>query len=273
MAETKCSSNIGNGKVPGRERWSLSGMTALVTGGTRGIGHAIVEELAEFGATVHICARKQEDIDKCVKNWASKGYKVTGSACDLRSYKDRNSLMETVAHVFDGKLNILVNNAGVLIPKEIKDLTAEDVSTTMSTNFDAAYHLSQLAYPYLKASGYGSIVFLTSISCVKAFHTNSIYSASKGAVNNAMKNFAREWGKDNIRSNAVGPGPVMTELLGSEMKKHASVRKVIGDIVDETPIGRVGEPREIAAMVAFLCLPAASWINGQSIYADGGFVA
>ncbi|KAI4354552.1 hypothetical protein L6164_003404 [Bauhinia variegata] len=272
MAETK-SCFIGNEKLAGSERWSLAGMTALVTGATRGIGHSIVEELAQFGATIHICARKQADIDKCVEEWRSKGYKVTGSACDVQSHEERCKLMETVASIFDGKLNILVNNAGVLIAKEIKDLTAEDISTTMSTNFVSGYHLCQLAYPYLKASGYGSIVFTSSISAVKAFTINSIYGASKGAINQVVRNFAREWGKDNIRTNAVGPGPILTELMESEMRKYPAAQKIVDDIVDQTPIGRLGEPREVAAVVAFLCLPAAYLINGQTIYADGGYIS
>ncbi|MED6129826.1 hypothetical protein PIB30_111829, partial [Stylosanthes scabra] len=89
------------------ERWSLHGMTALVTGGSRGIGYAIVEELAEFGAAVHVCARNEEDINKCVEEWKNKGFSVTGSACDVSSPQQRQRLMDTVASIFHGKLNIL----------------------------------------------------------------------------------------------------------------------------------------------------------------------
>ncbi|KOM38067.1 hypothetical protein LR48_Vigan03g144900 [Vigna angularis] len=90
------------------KRWSLHGMTALVTGGTRGIGHAIAEELAEFGAAVHVCARKQQDIDRCLEEWNNKGLRITGSVCDVQSHDQRKKLMENVAFIFQGKLNILV---------------------------------------------------------------------------------------------------------------------------------------------------------------------
>ncbi|XP_028786416.1 tropinone reductase homolog isoform X5 [Neltuma alba] len=101
------------------KRWSLSGMTALVTGATRGIGHAIVEELAEFGAVVHICSRNQADIDRCLTEWKSKGFSVTGSVCDVLSRHQRENLMETVSSIFHGKLNILVSFSLLLHTLEI----------------------------------------------------------------------------------------------------------------------------------------------------------
>ncbi|KAL5068949.1 hypothetical protein RYX36_019836 [Vicia faba] len=98
MAETKLKD----------KRWSLEGMTALVTGGTKGIGFAIVEELAEFGAAVHICSRKEDDINKCLEEWKRKGFNVTGSVCDILSHEQRKRLMEIVSSIFHGKLSILV---------------------------------------------------------------------------------------------------------------------------------------------------------------------
>ncbi|XP_061360921.1 tropinone reductase homolog isoform X2 [Gastrolobium bilobum] len=260
MAETKLSMKD--------KRWSLHGMTALVTGGTRGIGHAIVEELAEFGAAVHICSRNQEDINKCLEEWKSKGLNVTGSVCDLLSHDQRKGLMETVTTIFHGKLNILVNNAATAITKKIIDFTAEDISTIMGTNFESSYHLCQLAYPLLKASGYGNIVLVSSIAGLKAIPLLSVYAASKGAMNQLTKNLALEWAKDNIRANVVAPGPVMTSLLES---KSSGGNESVEDIVSQTLAGRMAEPKEISALVVFLCLPAASYITGQVIAVDGGY--
>ncbi|KAF7825633.1 tropinone reductase-like protein [Senna tora] len=251
------------------KRWSLSGMTALVTGGSRGIGHGIVEELAEFGATVHMCSRKQEDIDECLKVWESKGFKVSGSVCDVLSRHQRENLMETVASIFDGKLNILINNAGTIIAKEGTDYSGEDISTIMGTNFESTYHLSQLAYPLLKASGYGNIVNISSNVGLKAFHGVSIYAASKGAINQVTKNLAFEWAKDNIRVNAVASGAVRTSLLESCMKTSRG-EDAESVIASEILVGRIGEPEDISGLVAFLCLPASSYITGQVICADGG---
>nr|XP_007140491.1 hypothetical protein PHAVU_008G117000g [Phaseolus vulgaris]ESW12485.1 hypothetical protein PHAVU_008G117000g [Phaseolus vulgaris] len=199
------------------KRWSLDGMTALVTGGTRGIGHAIVEELAEFGASIHVCSRKEEDINRCLEEWKNKGFNVTGSVCDVLHRHQRQTLMETVSSIFQGKLNILVNNAGIDISKQIIDNTADDISTVMATNFESAFHLTQLAHPLLKESGSGNIVFISSITGVKAIPLLSAYSASKGAMNQFTKNVALEWARDNIRANAVAPGPIWTPLLESVM--------------------------------------------------------
>ncbi|CAJ1800816.1 unnamed protein product [Sphenostylis stenocarpa] len=251
--------------------WSLHGMTALVTGGTRGIGHAIAEELVEFGATVHICARKQQDIDKCLEEWNSKGFRITGSVCDVLSRDQRENLMTNVSSIFHGKLNILINNAGTASTKSLLDYTAEDVATIMGTNFESCFHLCQLAHPLLKASGYGNIVFISSISGLKAFPICSAYAASKGALNQFTKNIALEWAKDNIRANTVAPGLVKTQLLDSLMDS-SEVEKNVEVLLSQSPVGRIGEPRDISAMVAFLCLPAASYITGQIITVDGGSI-
>ncbi|KAK7373777.1 hypothetical protein VNO80_07197 [Phaseolus coccineus] len=194
------------------KRWSLHGMTALVTGGTRGIGHAIVEELAEFGASIHVCSRKQEDINRCLEEWKNKGFNVTGSVCDVLHGHQRQKLMETVSSIFHGKLNILVNNAGREITKKIIDHTAEDIST----------------------------------------------------------NVALEWAKDNIRANAVAPGPIWTPLLESVVEKIGP-KEFEANFMSKEPFSRMGETNEVSSLVAFLCLPAASYITGQILCVDGGF--
>ncbi|KAK2414391.1 tropinone reductase protein [Trifolium repens] len=255
------------------KRWSLKGMTALVTGATRGIGYAIVEELAEFGAAVHICSRNEDDINKCLEEWKIKGFNVTGSVCDLLFRDQRETLMETVSSIFHGKLNILVNNAAKPTMKKIVENSDEDITTTVVTNFVSGYHLCQLAHPLLKQSGYGSVVFTSSVTGLKAVPTLSVYAATKGAVNNFTKNLALEWAKDNIRANSVAPGPVKTELLESIMNDSNEGNDAIAGIVAETPTGRMGETNEISALVAFLCLPAASHITGQVIAVDGGYTS
>ncbi|XP_042476456.1 tropinone reductase homolog At5g06060-like isoform X3 [Macadamia integrifolia] len=194
-------------------RWSLKGMTALVTGGTRGIGYAVVEELAGLGAVVHTCSRNEVELNGCLRDWAGKGFQVTGSVCDASSRSQREKLMETVSSVFGGKLNILINNAGTNITKPTIDYTAEEYSVLMATNLESAFHLCQLAHPLLKSSGMGSIVFISSVSGVVAVGTGSIYSATKGALNQLTKNLACEWAKDNIRSNSVSPWIIRTSLV------------------------------------------------------------
>ncbi|CAM8987248.1 unnamed protein product [Rhodiola kirilowii] len=258
---------VGNftGSNPGR--WSLHGMTALVTGGTKGIGHAIVGELAGFGATVHTCGRSQEELDARLGEWKARGFNVTGSVCDLAIPQQRVQLIESVSSIFGGKLNILVNNAGIFIGRKTEEYTDEEVTKIMDTNFNSVYHLCQMAYPLLKTSGCGNIVFMGSVAGVVSLNIGSIYGASKGAMNHLAKDLACEWAKDNIRSNSIAPWFIRTPIF-----KNLKVSDEYRDAIENrAPLGRrIGEPEEVAALVAFLCMPASSYITGQVICIDGG---
>lgn len=169
MAEQSSSSN----RV---QKWSLHGKTALVTGGTRGIGSAIVEELAGFGASVHTCSRNKKELDDKIQEWEAKGFKVTGSVCDLFFKEQREQLIHNVSSVFEGKLNILVNNAAISMIKRTADISVEDYSKIMGTNVDSPFHITQIAYPLLKACGNtASIVFISSLAGSLALPALSVY--------------------------------------------------------------------------------------------------
>ncbi|KAJ4831770.1 hypothetical protein Tsubulata_043065, partial [Turnera subulata] len=181
--------------------------------------NAVVEELASLGATVHMCARKQEQIDECLRQWKEKGYQVSGSACDVSSRAEREKLMKEVSSLFDGKLNILINNVGVNFLKPTIDYTAED------------------------------------------------FAFMVGAINQLTKNLACEWAKDNIRVNSVAPWFIRTPLTEHVLSEE----KFLNEVKNRTPMERVGQAVEVASSVAFLCMPASSYITGQTIVVDGGF--
>ncbi|XP_074569554.1 noroxomaritidine/norcraugsodine reductase-like isoform X1 [Curcuma longa] len=247
-------------------RWSLAGTTALVTGGSKGIGYAIVEELAKLGSAVHTCARSEADLEKCLQQWRGSNLKVTGCVCDVSSPIEREKLMATVKSQFDGKLNILVNNAGTGIYKPMVEQTLEDFKFVISTNLESAFHLSQLAYPLLRASGGGSIVFVSSICGFIGQDNLSVYASTKGAINQLTRNLACEWAKDNIRTNSVAPGYIKTPLTEPLVQDEEFVARENHRV----PLGRWGEPEDVAGVVAFLCLPPSCYVNGQVVVVDGG---
>jgi len=253
------------------QRWSLMGTTALVTGGTRGIGYSIVEELAGFGAAIHTCSRNQEELNERLKEWEGKGYKVTGSLCDTNSKEQREELVKTVASVFDGKLNILVNNTARTLMKRAIAHVDDDISSIFATNFESPYHLCQLAYPLLKESGKGSIVFISSMAGVIALPALPVYGATKAAINQVTKNLACEWATNNIRVNTVAPWAVRTTATRPDIDE--AVGNVMMQSLGRTPLRPIAEPEEISSLVAFLCLPAASFITGQIIVVDAGYTA
>nr|AXU39908.1 noroxomaritidine/norcraugsodine reductase 1 [Narcissus papyraceus] len=249
-----------------KKRWSLVGATALVTGGTKGIGRAIVEELAGFGARVHTCSRNKAELNVCLQEWEKLKLDVTGSVCDVSSRTEREKLMEEVSSVFNGKLNILINNAGTAILKPILDFTDEDCSFLVATNFESAFHLSQLSHPMLKASGVGSIVHISTVCTFIGLEGHCIYSATKGAMSQLTRDFACEWARDGIRTNCIAPGITRTVQVQPFLDDKDAAAKEMSRI----PNGRPGEPEEMASLAAFLCMPAASYINGQVICVDGG---
>ncbi|XP_047270628.1 tropinone reductase homolog At2g29260, chloroplastic isoform X2 [Capsicum annuum] len=271
-------------------RWSLNGMNALVTGGTRGSfkrremlrddqaekleelllpgevhtgsglnqehglqRYAIMDELCGLGATVHTCARNKDELGTCLRGWKDEGFAVSGSLCDVSSQVDRQRLME-------------INNVGTNIRKAMVDFTAEEFSTLMATNFESGFHLCQLAYPLLKASGAGSVVFTSSVSGFVSLKSMSVHGATKGAINQLTKYLACEWAKDNIRCNAVAPWYIKTSMV----EQVLSDKDYLQEVYDRTPLGRLGEPSEVSSLVGFLCLPASSYITGQIICVDGG---
>ena len=245
--------------------WKLTGYRALVTGGTKGIGEAIVNQLLELGAEVFIVARDTDVLQQKLTEYRQNGFSVDGLAADISQPGAVQHVAETVQNRW-GRLDILINNAGTNIRKPTIDYSTDEFDLLLNTNLRAGYELSKAVYPLLKSSGKGSIVFVSSVSGLTHTSSGSIYGMTKAALHQLAKNLAVEWATDGIRTNVVAPWYIYTPLAAPVLDNP---EKLAG-ILKRTPMGRVGKVEEVAATVAFLCLPAAGYITGQTIAVDGG---
>lgn len=249
-----------------KQRWSLKGKNALITGGTKGIGLATAKELINFGANVFIVARSADDVTKLVENWKADGIEAYGCTADVSTGEGRRKLFEKLTSVWD-KLDILINNVGTNIRKKFHEYSAEEFNHIINTNLLSMYEITKAAYPLLRKSGDGSVVNISSSAGKTHVRTGVIYGMTKAAIDQFTRNIAVEWAKDKIRVNAVAPWYIETPMV-----KHLFQNKgYLNDVLDRTPLKRLGKPEEVAATIAFLCLPAARFITGQCIDVDGGF--
>jgi len=248
------------------KRWTLEGYTALVTGGTKGMGRAIVESFISWGADVFFVARNEDDIARMEGELKDHSNSCIGIRADVSKQSEREEIVDFVNKRVQ-KLDILVNNAGTNIRKKTEDYTDEEFRHIMDTNFTAAFDLSKLLMSLLKASGKASVVYNSSVAGINHMRTGAIYGASKAAMIQLAKNLAVEWAKYGIRVNAVAPYYIKTPLAEQVLTNQKYLKEVLG----RTPMSRVGETQEVADLVTFLCMPAASYITGQCIAVDGGF--
>jgi len=250
-------------------RWRLDGQLALVTGGSAGIGRAIARELLGFGARVLIAARDPGALDTVrveLEEEFPEG-EVRSFAADVSDAEQRRELLDWVEDIGDG-LNILVNNAGGNLTKPANDYSDDEWRGIFETNLFSAFELSRYVYPLLTKHAASSIVNVGSVSGITHVRSGAPYGMSKAAMHQMTRNLAVEWAEDGIRVNAVAPWYIRTRRTSGKLADP----DYLDDVLLRTPMGRIGEPEEVAAAVAFLCLPAAAYITGECIAVDGGFL-
>lgn len=249
--------------------WSLNGQRALVTGGTKGIGEAIVRQFLDLGASVFIVARDNTLLQQQLTNYRQQGHTVDGIAADVSQPGVATQVIDAVKTTW-GSLDILVNNAGTNIRKPTSEYSPAEYDHVLNTNLRSAYELTQAAYPLLKESAVGGkVVMVSSVSGLAHTSSGSLYGMTKAAMLQLTRNLAVEWAPDNIRVNAVAPWYIKTPLATPVL---TNPEKLAG-ILKRTPMNRVGEPEEVASVVSFLCMPASGYVTGQTISADGGLMA
>ncbi len=249
--------------------FSLEDRVAVVTGGNGGIGLGIVKGLAEAGATIVIASRNQEKTDKAVNELLSMGKKVTGLQVDVTDERSIASMVDSVISHY-GRIDILVNNSGTGIRKLPQDSTLEEWRQVFTVNVEGTFLCCQKVYPHMVKQGGGKIINVGSMASVFGNDWLASYSASKGAVAQLTKSLAVAWAQSNIQVNAILPGWVYTTLTAPLKDQY---RERYDHIISRTPIGRWGEPEEMAGCVVFLASNASNYITGTLIPIDGGFSA
>ena len=242
----------------------LKDKVAVVTGGTRGIGFSVVQKYLEHGATVILFGSREDSVNKAVDKLKSidSSYRVEGYFPNLTNYIEVEKTINTVAKKY-GKIDILVNNAGVSAHESIYDYKPEDFDKVMALNVNAVFYGIKAVAPIMKAQGGGVIINTSSMVSIYGQPAGVAYPTSKFAVNGLTKSLARELAPDNIRVNAVAPGVTNTDMVANLPKDlREGVKKTI-------PLGRIGEPENIANAFLYLASDMASYVTGEILSVDG----
>ena len=248
--------------------WNLQNKKVLITGATKGIGKAITEEFLSLGAHVWIVSRTEEDVKNMVAENQEKGHVILGSAMDVSNYEQMQELMRDIEYHW-GALDVLVNNAGINIRKPTLEYDTEDFEQIISVNLKSVWDLSRLCFPYLKTSK-GAVVNISSTASERIVRTSTAaYAMSKAGIDQLTRFLAVEWGPHQIRVNAIQPWYIATPLAEQVLKDPEKKEKIL----ERTPLLRIGKPEEVAKAVAFLSMPASSYITGVCLPVDGGFLA
>lgn len=246
--------------------FDLGGKTAIITGSTRGIGLAIVEQFCRAGAACVISSEEAAAVDAAVARLDGAGFAVAGQPCDVTDPQALAALVDRAVTAFGG-LDILVCNAGITGKAgPITELDPEDYARVFDINLHSMVRLANLAFPHLEARGGGSIILVASISALRGNAGINAYALAKAGVAQLARNLAVQWGPANIRANAISPGLIRTELSGPLLENEGFMRRRM----QMTPLRRPGEVHEIAGCALFLASAAGAFVTGQNLVADGG---
>ncbi len=246
----------------------LDGKVAIITGAARGIGRACAERFLLEGANVVIADIATDALAHTAKELGGSD-RIVAVHADVSRRADVEKIIETAVAKF-GRLDIMVNNAGIVRSQEFLDITEDDYDAVLGVNLKGAFFGTQAAGRQMIAQGGGGVIInMSSINALLAIPALATYAISKGGMNQVTTVAAIAFAPHNIRVVGIGPGTILTEIAQSVMTTDAARRTVLS----RTPIGRCGEPAEIASVAAFLASADASYITGQTVYVDGGRMA
>ena len=245
-----------------QQLFGLDGRTALVTGGSSGIGRAVARALADAGARVFVAARTAATVDATVRSIHEAGGRADGIVADLSSRAGAHALADAA-----GAVDVLVNSAGINLRPPMADLDEDTWDATMAVNLDAPFVLGQRLAPGMAARGYGRIVSISSQQAHRPFAASGAYGVSKAGLEALGRSQAEAWSAQGVTSNVLVPGFVQTPLNARLSADPATVERLAA----RTLVGRNGLVSDFAAAAVFLAGPGSAYVTGQSIAVDGGF--
>jgi len=250
-------------------RWRLDGQTGLITGASKGIGLACARELAALGADVLMVARDETHLEQARAELAEEfpAREILALAADVAQREQRLEVFDWVADI-EAELSLLVNNVGTNVRRKTLDYGEDELRMLIETNVVSAFEMCRLAYPHLSEHANAAIVNISSVSGLTHVRTGVPYGLTKAALTQLTRNLACEWAADGIRVNAVAPWYIRTQRTEGVLADP----DYLDEVLARTPLQRIGEAEEVAAAVAFLCLPAAAYITGECLAVDGGFL-
>ncbi|MGO4889895.1 glucose 1-dehydrogenase [Anaerobacillus sp. MEB173] len=260
--------NVRKAGIKVNSLFSVNEKVVLITGSTRGLGLCLANGFADAGAKVVINGRKQSDVDKVVEQIQCSGGRATGIAFDVANKSEVETCIKKIeAEV--GPINVLINNAGIQKRAPLEELRIEDWKMVIEVNLSSAFYVSQAVFPYMKERENGKIINITSLNAEGARPTIGNYCAAKGGLKMLTKSMATEWGKFNIQVNAIGPGYFITDLT----EKLVNNPDFDAWVKSEVPLNRWGIPEELIGTAIYLASAASNYVNGQTVYVDGGWQA
>ena len=254
--------------------FSLEGKVALVTGASYGIGFALATAFAEAGAKIVFNDIKQELVDKGLAAYKEKGIEAHGYVCDVTNEEQVNAMVAQIEKEV-GKINILVNNAGIIKRIPMHEMTAAEFRQVIDIDLNGPFIVSKAVLPSMMEMGAGKIINICSMMSELGRETVSAYAAAKGGLKMLTRNIASEYGKYNIQCNGIGPGYIATPQTAPLRERQADGSRHPFDsfIVAKTPAERWGDPEDLMGPAVFLASEASNFVNGHVLYVDGGILA
>ena len=251
------------------QRFRLDGKVALITGASKGIGAAMARGLAESGAQVVLSSRKREAVDAVAQALRDDGLDAIGISANMGNLDDIHALVAQTIERYSG-IDIVINNAAANpVYGSLQDTDMGAFDKIIDVNLKGPFELCKTAYPILKQRGGGSIIHISSIGGLRPETGIGIYSVSKAAIINLTRAMAQDWGADNIRVNAICPGLIKTRFSEALWKDPATQERFVSQI----PLGRIGEPEDLAGLAVYLASDASNYCSGGIYMVDGGYSA